>query len=595
MEFGIVSLRRWVPTIEAVQRLAGFDLATAFVFALLILSQGVSAPFVKDAEPQSAQWIVDIVHNGRWLIARDYYGFANPKPPLFYWFSAIATQVSGGQVDEIRARLISLLAGAALATLVLGWTTATLGFPTGWLAFAFLLGSYAFASRATTALTDMLMTFLLFAAYCVIYPALDENPSWIRITAAGVLIGLAILTKGPVAVLLLALAVLIFFLFRRRNPGGMLLRSWPWAMLALAVAIAAAWYVPAFASGNHNRIEGTFASENLGHFIPASIGGTGEAARPAYYILIRLLGGVLPLTPLLLALILMFARNETTLMAHKPLLYQLAMMLAVFLLFSAASAKRDDYILPAIPALAILFASLFTCLNNRADHRSSTATIRDAISGAIALAAILIMLGGIAFWIYGERLGGGNLDLQSSDASYLAIIEHGFARQTVPFAIFEVVYALGAAVVLFGITRRKPVHTGGGLAIITLTGTFLWIAVVRPEQARTHTLAYFAREVRSLPNVSPVYTTRLDPELSWYYGSAVWPLPHDLWRHGNPTSTPIFLIANPRDLVRLPPAIRGHLKVLLRSNVLGGGGPPTLYELPPTAHDSLNLSHGAAK
>ena len=36
------------------------------------------------------------------------------------------------------------------------------------------------------------------------------------------------------------------------------------------------------------------------------------------------------------------------------------LVLAVLVFFSIASSKRDDYILPAMPGLAILFAALFT-------------------------------------------------------------------------------------------------------------------------------------------------------------------------------------------------------------------------------------------
>ena len=56
----------------------------ATVFALVVLGQGLATPFVKDAEPQSAQWIVDIVQHGRWLMPLDYYGLVDRKPPLFY-------------------------------------------------------------------------------------------------------------------------------------------------------------------------------------------------------------------------------------------------------------------------------------------------------------------------------------------------------------------------------------------------------------------------------------------------------------------------------------------------------------------------------
>jgi 4-amino-4-deoxy-L-arabinose transferase-like glycosyltransferase len=555
-------------------------LAAAFFLALLLLAPGIKAPFVKDAEPQSAQWIADIVHHDHWLIARDYYGFANPKPPLFYWLSAIITKATGGALDEVHARIVSLIAAAALAVLTLGWTTTTLGLGTGWLAFFFLVSSYAFTSRATTALTDMLMTFLLFAAYCAIYPALDQRPSGKRVVLAGLLLGLALLTKGPVTLLLFILATAIFCLLVRRNPFLLLGQLWPWIMLALGLSIAIAWYVPALLSSSAARIEGTFTSENLGHFIPASMGGTGEAARPAYYILLRLLGGVLPLTPLLIAVFIMFLRVEAAPIARKPLFYQLAMLAAVVLLFSAASAKRDDYILPAIPPLAILLASLFAIPANIDSCRHITATVRDLISGAIGLAAVLTLTG-VAFSLRDVQLGLARLNLQSSDASYLVIIGRGFIHQSLPFVLFEFAYALGAALVAFGLWRRKPAYTGGALAMTTLAGTLLWTAIIRPAEARTHTMAYFAREVRSHRDLSPLYTTHLDPEFSWYYGSAVWPLPREIWRAGNASSASIFLIARPSALVRLAPPVRAKLQLVLQSSVLGRGGSPAVYELAP--------------
>ena len=149
-------------------------LGLAALFALIVLAQGISAPFQKDAEPQSAEWIQSIVRDGHWLIPRDAYGYFDRKPPLFYWLSATVTKLPGGTVDEVRARVVSLAAGTALAVCVLAWTAANLGALEGWLAFALILGTYGFASRATEALTDMLLTLLLFAAYSLLRPFLDD-------------------------------------------------------------------------------------------------------------------------------------------------------------------------------------------------------------------------------------------------------------------------------------------------------------------------------------------------------------------------------------------------------------------------------------
>ena len=77
-------------------------LLLAALFAFIVLVQGISAPFQKDAEPQSAEWIQSIVRDGHWLIPHDAYGYTDRKPPLFYWLSAIVAKSSGGTVDEVR-------------------------------------------------------------------------------------------------------------------------------------------------------------------------------------------------------------------------------------------------------------------------------------------------------------------------------------------------------------------------------------------------------------------------------------------------------------------------------------------------------------
>ena len=85
------------------------------MFAFIVLVQGISAPFQKDAEPQSAEWIQSIVRDGHWLIPHDAYGYTDRKPPLFYWLSALVAKATGGTVDEVRARAVSVVAGTALA------------------------------------------------------------------------------------------------------------------------------------------------------------------------------------------------------------------------------------------------------------------------------------------------------------------------------------------------------------------------------------------------------------------------------------------------------------------------------------------------
>jgi len=198
-------------------------IAAGFAIALTILSLGITGPFEKDAESQSAQWVVDIVQHGHWLLPHDYYDLVERKPPLFYWLGGIAVKLTGGRVDEARARMASLVAGAAVATLIMDWAAADLGAAGGWLAFFFLLGLYGFAARATVALTDMVMTFFLMVTWRLIRPQLDDlksassTNSTLRAIIAGLILGLGILVKGPVIVVLIALAAFLYPAMGRVN------------------------------------------------------------------------------------------------------------------------------------------------------------------------------------------------------------------------------------------------------------------------------------------------------------------------------------------------------------------------------------------
>ena len=81
---------------RGVGRVPILQLVAASLFAFIVLAQGISAPFQKDAESQSAQWIVSVARDGNWLIPHDYYGFFDRKPPLYYWLSALLTWAGGG-------------------------------------------------------------------------------------------------------------------------------------------------------------------------------------------------------------------------------------------------------------------------------------------------------------------------------------------------------------------------------------------------------------------------------------------------------------------------------------------------------------------
>jgi hypothetical protein len=567
--------------------------AVALVAAAIVLSLGIGAPFEKDQEPQSAQWIQAIVQRGEWLLPQDDYGGIDRKPPLYYWLSALAVKAGAARVDEVSARLVAFVAGVLLAVAVMRWSAAFISETTGWLALAFVLGTYGFASRATLDLTDMLLSLLLFAVWWCVHLLLEEGGSRSVSIAGGILLGLALLTKGPVAIVLIGLAGLIYLLLVRRSPLEVLGRGWPWMMIAVALAIGACWYVPAFIEGGR-LVVSVFLSENFGHFMPSALGGTGEASRPLWYIAVRMFGGALPQSLLVGALAIALWRRDGDERARKALLFQLSLVLAVLVFFSIASSKRDDYILPAMPGLAILFAALFTgAAIAPGRERSSSGRVRDLTAAAIAAAFVALVAGALIIAHQPRLLATFSAGLQSSDASFLELFLDGMRRLAPPFAIFAAGSIAGAFAVFAGLYMRRPLWSGAGLAAIALAGSTLFTGTLKPELARSRSVKTFAEQVHRRVGDAPIYIAwGHDYELSFYYRRGIRGLDQAA-PSAFVSDRPVYVVARPRELSRIAPALRSRLKLVMQSGLIGGGGPPALYELAPVPAPAA-LNYGAA-
>jgi len=567
-----------IDDIDPPRRPAWWMLAAAALIALVVLAQGITAPFQKDAEAQSAQWTQSVA-DGHLMAPSDYYGRLIEKPLLYYWLSAAAARLAGGKTDEVNARIVPLLAGTALALEVLVWTAANVGEAQGWLAFLFLIATYGYSSRATLALTDMLMTFLIVTTLLILYPQVEGAASRPRTIAAICVVQLAVLTKGPVTMVLVGMAVFVYFVLTRRNPFAILREGWIWVFAGAVTVLTAGWYWLWAAFGS-SRILPIFLAQNFGHFLPANYGGTGEAARPIWYITARLIGGAMPIVLLIPAAIVGFLTGEIGAARRRPLAFQASLAIAVIALFSIASAKRDDYILPALPGVAILCASVFV-LEEPASARARWARIlRGAAVCAIALAMIAAVGAGVWLAISHARVG---LHLQSSDADQVALYAQGFATMRMGYLLYAIVVAGGAVAAFFAITRRRAILAGAAAGILTLAGSMLVNAIVRPTLAWERSAKSFAFVVKEQVGAAPVFVVR-EPnyDFSFYYGTEAPPL---MGRHREPPppGTPSYLVADDAELRSLAPQYRARLTLVVRSHLISHDGPLALYAIAPEA------------
>ncbi len=182
------------------------------------------------------------------------------------------------------------------------------------------------------------------------------------------LLGLAVLTKGPVAVVLLALTLMLFALLQREG-RALLLRLRPLPGLLLTALVALPWYGLALWRDGRAFWDSFVGYHNVQRFTAV----VNDHLEPWWYFVPVMLVAALPLTPLLLLslvravgpLRLIRWRGLPLPAAALPVPAELSLgrfaacwLLAILLFFTAAATKLPSYWLPATPAAALLIALL---------------------------------------------------------------------------------------------------------------------------------------------------------------------------------------------------------------------------------------------
>jgi 4-amino-4-deoxy-L-arabinose transferase-like glycosyltransferase len=336
------------------RRLAGAVLAAAAV--LLFSGLGATDLWAPD-EPRYAavaEELRSFRHGAPGLALLHLNGEAyTQKPPLYFWAAALLG-APGGRVTEAAARLPSALCGLASVWLLVWFGSRLLGPRSGALAGALLLTAFEFAHRARRAQLDVMLTLLELIALAAFWRLQSGSPRRARDLAAmhGAL-GLAVLTKGPVGLVvpLLAIALVLAQERRWKELRGLLP---PWA-LALSLGPGIAWIAIALAFAPAGTFEEAVVANLFGRFFAGT-----SHARPFFYFFYQFPVNFLPWT-LLWPLAGWFATRRVFGRDGDPerrraWRFLLTWVGVSFAFFSISSGKRGLYMLPAFPAAALLCA-----------------------------------------------------------------------------------------------------------------------------------------------------------------------------------------------------------------------------------------------
>lgn len=358
-------------------------------FALLVLGAGLGLrdPWPSD-EPRFAlvaQWMVE---HGQWLFPHRGHELYPDKPPVFMWLQALSYYLTGHW--RIAFLLPSLLAALGALALVYDLARRLWGHRSALLAAATLLVTIHFTYQMRNAQIDpLLLGWMTLANYGLLRHLL-LGPCWRWFAVGCFFAGVGVATKG---VGVLALLMLVPYLVARRGhwrhlalPTG----GWRWAGgLALFFVAILGWLLPmlliAHADGDPQHAE--YVQNILfGQTVHRYATPTGHIHSPFYFL------GIIVVDWLPLSLLLPWALPAWWRRLKRRdarFLLPLGWAVLVLLFFSLSPGKRDVYILPALPMVALALAPLLPGLLRRRGVRIAVFALTVLLAGTLAAASAL--------------------------------------------------------------------------------------------------------------------------------------------------------------------------------------------------------------
>ena len=280
------------------------------------------------------------------------------KPSLLYWLIAAAFKIFG--VSEWSARLgpavCGLLTIAAVACVGREVEKTTAPEQPGFAFWSLVvtatcLGLVVF-SRAASFDVVVTMTTTWALAFFVLRELTRKRVFLIGFYA---FIGLSLLAKGLVGVVIPFGVVGVYYVLRRAWPDKSVWLSLLWGV-PLATAVAAIWYGPVIAKHGWSFIDEFFVQHHFARYVSNKY----HHPQPLYFYPVIILMLALPWTPFLIEALVKVRRWQWRSADSLSILriFALAWLLMPIVFFSFSGSKLPGYILPALPAAALLIADV---------------------------------------------------------------------------------------------------------------------------------------------------------------------------------------------------------------------------------------------
>ncbi len=317
----------------------------ALLLPALLVGLG-ERPVYKIQEVRIAETAREMLERGDWVVPRYNGDLRLQKPPLPYWLTAASYQATS--VNEVATRLPAVLFGLLTALLIWSWVRRESGLKMAANSVLVLVASYIGLRYFRSGEADSVLLFFISAACMLGYDILHGRRDARRQLLFGLALGLGFLSKGPAALAIPLLTLLVMAVMEKRagrlQPMARHFFSLPSVMLLLVVAFGwylwILWQLPDIAQAFFGKqVDETFVS--------------GTHAKPVWWYFAHWFEFFAPWGILLIPAGWMAYRQRNTAMASL-LRFAWVWLAVVFVLLTATVNKQMQYALLFAPPLAII-------------------------------------------------------------------------------------------------------------------------------------------------------------------------------------------------------------------------------------------------
>ena len=298
-------------------------------------------------EARNSEAAREMWETGNYLVPYFNGNLRTDKPPFHYFFMALGYSLFG--MGPFGARFFSGVFGALTLLLTYHTTFRFRGKPLARLSALIFLSSLYFVQEFHLAVPDpyliffmsgTIMTFLLHYRF--------NNRKWLVLMYS--CFGLGVLTKGPIALALPGLIILLFLVMKKDFNWGRLRRLSIPAGALLFLGLVLPWYTAVHYATDGVWTEGFFFDHNLSRFSDEKEGHGGGF----YMTVLFVVAGLLPFS---VFAIQAFRKAWKERMGDDWLLMSFLAGLVPVVFFSLSSTKLPNYPMPAYPFICMLLAN----------------------------------------------------------------------------------------------------------------------------------------------------------------------------------------------------------------------------------------------